>query len=158
MIPPLPFTEAESNDAHKQWGANCGPHALAAACGTSLIRAVETIPDFIKKRYTNPTMMQAGLRTLDRCYTLSKNLHVKGVPENGLARIQWEGRWTRSDAPPIAAYAYTHWVGARDNYIFCTASGHFAWIPFCVWQFELDALCDRQKYTGWHVTHQYLFI
>ena len=158
MIPPLAFTEADSAHANKLFGANCGPHALAAATGKSVLTAIQAIPDFIKKRYTNPTMMTAGLKALNAHYTLSKNLRVKGVPENGVARIQWEGRWLRSDAPPIAAYPYTHWVGCKDEHIFCTAISRFGWVPYSVWADELAQLCARNNYDGWHVTHQYLFI
>jgi hypothetical protein len=158
MIPPLAFTQDESLHANKHFGANCGPHALAAASGKSILIALQAIPDFIKKGYTNPTMMVAGIKALNLQTVLSKNLRVKGVPIRGVSRIQWEGRWTRSGAPPIAAYPYTHWIGSADDHVFCTACSTFGWVPYAEWAKDIDALCLRNNYDGWHVTHQYLFL
>lgn len=158
MTPDLKFTEAESHDANRHFRANCGPHALAAAAGIHILKAIEIIPDFIKKGYTNPTMMEKALKTLDRHVIRTKGLHIQTLPQRGIARIQWQGKWLNSDVPPIVAYAYTHWVASQDDYVFCTAMAAFGWVHFDAWKFEIAALCSRNKYTGWHATHHYLLL
>ena len=159
MIPPaLSYTAEESDNASRLYGANCGPHSLAAAAGVDLMTAMEAILDFKKKRYTNPTMMEFGLRHLKQRFVCTKYLHLKTLPLKGVARIQWEGTWLRSGVPSIVAYAYTHWVASNGDYVVCTACPWFGWIPYEQWVCGMDSICGAQRYDGWHVTHQYLFL
>ena len=51
------FTQADSQRAFDEWGANCGPNALAFALQTSLDAVKGQIPEFEKRRYTSPSMM-----------------------------------------------------------------------------------------------------
>jgi hypothetical protein len=119
MIKPMRFSLADAEKAFDDWGANCGPGALAAVLGLTLDEVKPHLTGFVAKRYTNPTMMWAALDSLKadwRSRTVPKPLRW---PTYGLARIQWEGPWTQPGVPPAAAYRYTHWVGAnarnRDN-------------------------------------------
>jgi len=55
------FTEADANRAWEEWGANCGPAALAVVAGLSLDEVRPYLVDFEQKGYTNPTLMFQSL-------------------------------------------------------------------------------------------------
>lgn len=106
---PTRFTAEDAARAYDEWGANCGPGALAAIMGMTLDEVRPHIPGFDEKHYTNPTMMNAALRSI------GKRWAKIGVawPRYGLVRVQWEGPWTGPDVPMRARYRYTHWIGAE---------------------------------------------
>lgn len=56
-----PFTQEEAIAAHREWGCNCGPSALAFALQIGLDQVRPLIPGFDEKRYTNGTMMRMAL-------------------------------------------------------------------------------------------------
>jgi hypothetical protein len=72
------------------------------------------IPGFDKKRYTNPSMMAAALKSLGVEF-LSRPTNGKDFCQYGICRIQWLGPWTEPGVPPAAAYHYTHWVGCLQT-------------------------------------------
>jgi hypothetical protein len=112
---PMRFTVEDAEAAFDAWGANCGPTAIAAIMGLTLDELRPHLGDFESKRYTNPTLIWAILDSLGVRWTLSRELNgalTRTWPKYGLARVQWEGRWTRPGVPPRAAYRHTHWVGA----------------------------------------------
>lgn len=110
----LRFTPEEFDRAHGEWGANCGPGAVAAVCGLTLTEIRSHMGDFESKRYTNPTLMWQVLRSVGRPFQYrGGHLGREAWPRYGLARIQWEGPWTRPGVPPRAAYRHTHWVGVN---------------------------------------------
>lgn len=159
-IPYLPFTQAQSDHANEFLGANCGPHSLSAASGFDLTKCTEAIPDFMTKRFTNPTMMHQAIGNVGLKCIVSKGLHVKTLPEWGVARVQWEGSFLDRGVHPAAAYRHTHWVASKGPYVFCTVMPRdlFGWQDEWMWKKELDAFCTKYRYRGWHVTHQYLFL
>lgn len=114
-LPAIQFSSDEANLAHREWGCNCGPGALAAVLEISLDQvrpAVEAI-GFAAKRYVSPTMMRqaiplAGGRIIRRNVVGVRS--QRSFPQNGLARIQWTGPWTAAGANPRWAYRQTHWV------------------------------------------------
>jgi hypothetical protein len=105
-----PFTEADSQRAYDEWGANCGPNALAFALQVPLDRIRGAIPGFEEKRYTSPTMMAAALGNLGVGYR--SVLRVAAVAELALVRVQFTGPWTAPGANPKWAYGHTHWIAA----------------------------------------------
>lgn len=114
MTMTYPFTEADSQRAYEEWGANCGPNALAFALQVPLDRVRFAIPEFEAKRYTSPTMMRAALGALGREIEEYKfprlfggSFH-KSLPS--LVRVQWSGPWTEPGANPKWAYRQTHWI------------------------------------------------
>jgi hypothetical protein len=157
IMPPLCFNEQQSQKANEAWGANCGPHALAAACEITLDAARKLLLEFDDKRYTNPTMMEMALKILHRPNCRTRGLKIKTLPDHGLARIQWEGSWLDSNVPVFVAYRYTHWVASWGGYVFCTAMPDFGWMPEEDWLRRVTRLAEAQ-YKGWHVTHHYLLI
>jgi hypothetical protein len=150
------FTEEDSQRANDEWGANCGPHSLAAAIGCTLDRAHELLPTFDYKRYVNPTMMACALVMADIDYVLSKGLRTPVLCE-GLNRIQWEGKWLRPGVPARVAYGYTHWVAHVKGWVFCTCMPIRLWITEQEWRESIAEVCQRNKSDGWHVTHHYAF-
>jgi hypothetical protein len=105
------FDQSDVERAFNEWGANCGPGAIAAICGLTLDELRPHMGDFEQKRYTNPTLMWAVLDRLGVKYRQGR-WHW---PSYGLVRIQWEGPWTKPGVPMRARYRYTHWVGAATT-------------------------------------------
>ncbi|GAB4368177.1 MAG: hypothetical protein Kow00114_27290 [Kiloniellaceae bacterium] len=161
---PLRFTAAEAATAYDQWGANCGPGAIAAICGLSLNDLRPHLGTFERKRYTNPTLMWQVLKALGVMWTLQTN-GTQAWPVYGLARVQWEGPWTRPGAPRRARYRHTHWVAAQrrpgrpdDVGIFdinCMNAG--GWVGLKDWAEVVVPWilkeCEPQADGRWHLTH-----
>jgi hypothetical protein len=177
-----PFTAEESNDAHDRWGCNCGPTALAGMLGLKPDDVLPHIPKFAERRYTNPSMMQAALRSLGVRYhdvddaedrAAAATDHGNGKPElrwpkYGLMRIQWEGPWLNPGVPVAASYWHTHWVGVicveRGNPLFVRVPGRWLFDCNCGWASPeqwLDAVVKpvtkeiKRATGGWHPTHRW---
>lgn len=97
--------------AHEEWGANCGPSALAAITCRTLAMVRPHMGDFEKKGYTNPTLMFAALRSMGVRFEHRRN-EPQLWPVYGLARIQWHGPWMDPGVPIRARYRQSHWVAA----------------------------------------------
>lgn len=115
-----PFTQQEMEAANAEWGCNCGPSALAFALQKPIAAVRHAIPKFDERRYTSPTMMQAGLAFFRQAYRVIRPpTFVAGRPNDvetlcdepcSLVRIQWCGPWTAPGANPKWAYRQTHWI------------------------------------------------
>ena len=80
-----PFTLADARRANNEWGANCGPGALAAIMGMTLDEVRSHMADFESKHYTNPTLMFDALKSIGRPWR--KHPQQCAVwPEYGLCR------------------------------------------------------------------------
>lgn len=125
------FTADDQERAYDEWGANCGPGAIAAITGHTLDEVRPYMGDFEQKRYTNPTLMWG---TLERLSVRWRKLPAPLTwPEWGLARVQWHGPWTAPGVPARVAYRHTHWVGA------CSRPGNIG-------IFDINAIGNG---TGW---------
>lgn len=165
----LPFTDDESEAANDAWGANCGPHALAAALMLPLDQVRPLFAQFEEKfrergyGFTNPTMMGNALALARVPVKLTKGLRTQDILEDGIYRIQWEGKWLKPGVPPIVAYGHTHWIAATPTHVFCTAiplfefGCDFVWVDHEVWKNLIRVLCVRENFDGWHITHHYGF-
>jgi hypothetical protein len=167
---PLPrYTFAQAESAADEWGANCGPNALAVMTGRSLDEVHPHLPKFDERRYTNPSMMFAALKSLGIRYSCgasaqsSENQGMLAWPSFGLARIQWEGPWTKPGVPIAARYRHTHWVGAMlyngDQGVFdvnCLNNGS-GWVLVDEWASVVVPWLlshTEPKASGkWHITH-----
>jgi hypothetical protein len=162
------FTLADADRAHDEWGANCGPGALAAIMGMTLDEVRPHLIGFDYKRYTNPTMMFDALKSIGAKYrsaalgyALTPDDFI-GWPRYGLVRIQWEGPWTRPEVPMRARYRYTHWVGGqggRSSYgvfdINCMNNGT-GWCSLQDWTRVIapHLISQYPRASGkWHITH-----
>jgi len=152
------FTIEDAERAHDEWGANCGPGALAAIAGMTLEEVRPHIPGFDEKRYTNPTMMFSALRSIGKTWR-----KIGAVwPAYGLVRVQWEGPWTNPGVPMAARYRYTHWIGAQVGGtsigvfdINCMNNGT-GWCSRDDWENSIVPYLTKQypRATGkWHITH-----
>jgi uncharacterized protein (DUF433 family) len=115
------FTAQDVEAANDAWGCNCGPAAFAAILDLTLDETRKHFgAEFEAKRYTNPTLMFAALRSAlgaaGRAWHVLPGSRPAGAtvgwPGYGLCRVQWEGRWTEPAVPIAARYRKTHWVGA----------------------------------------------
>ena len=168
IIPPR-FNAEDANRAYDEWGANCGPGAIAAICGLTLDELRPHMDDFEAKRYTNPTLMWAVMRSLGVRFSFrGGDLGRANWPRYGLARVQWEGPWTRPGVPMRARYRHTHWVGAAtlpacggnlqvgifDINAIGNGSG---WCSLRDWEQTLVPWilenCVPRADGGWHLTH-----
>jgi hypothetical protein len=162
------FTADDLQRAQQEWGANCGPGALAAICGLSLDEVRAHMGDFERKRYTNPTLMISALHRIGADFYVRRFTDGRYCtldwPLYGLARVQWEGPWTKPGVPITARYRHTHWVGARrrsstDIGIFdinAMANGT-GWGALADWERVIVPWilkeCVPRADGRWHITH-----
>jgi len=170
---PTRFTVDDAQRAYDVWGCNCGPGALAAILGLTLDQVRPHLGDFEAKRYTNPTLMKSALVSLGAKWSLTSlgqrrcgwQVNYLGWPRYGLARIQWEGPWTKPGVPIAARYRHTHWVGSMqgaisDRYgifdINCLNNGS-GWVSADDWRDVLVpwllSECEPKADGRWHITH-----
>lgn len=161
----LRFTEADAVRAHEEWGANCGPGAIAAIMRLTLDELRPQMGGFEAKRYTNPTLMFAVLDRLGARWRQRRDRDDNGTlgwPRHGLARIQWEGPWTRPGVPIRARYRHSHWVAAelcRGQFgIFdINAMNSGGWVAERDWVETIVPWILREcvpRASGrWHITH-----
>lgn len=160
------FSKEDADRAHDEWGANCGPGALAAILNMTLDEIRPHMGDFERKRYTNPTLMFDALKSVGAKWsslTPGRTVAKPGWPIYGLARIQWEGPWTEPGVPMRARYRYTHWVGVvtktPDNIgiydINCMNNGS-GWCALEDWVSIMapHLIAQYPRANGkWHITH-----
>ena len=158
ILPPR-FTFADAERAYEEWGANCGPGAIAAIAHMTLDELRPHLGDFERKGYTNPSLMFEILRSLGLRVSMVK---PPGWPTYGLVRVQWHGPWMDAGVPIAARYRHTHWVGAaRRNGeigvfdINCMPSG--GWVSLEDWSSVIAPHLIKhyaQKASGeWSLTH-----
>jgi hypothetical protein len=165
------FTLDDLERANAAWKCNCGPGALAAILGMTLDEVRPHMVGFEEKGYMNPTMMFAALRSAigdvgERWRVLPGSRSLDGVsswPGYGLARVQWEGDWTRPGVPMRARYRYTHWIGAatggdgaRGVFDINALANGSGWCAIKDWtEHVVPVLVELYKGAtgGWHITH-----
>lgn len=154
------FTEAEFKLATDEWGANCGPGALAFATKVTLEECRKALAreGFDKKRYTNPTMMRNALFNLRVSFDAMQA--SKGVMFArfgiSLVRVQWGGPWMAPGAHHLARYGHTHWIATAVDpdspcMVFDVNGGlrHFK-----SWQDDIVPLLIPKRGDGtWEPTH-----
>ena len=154
------FTLEDADRAYDEWGANCGPGALAAIMDMTLdeVKPIMQAVGFEECHYTNPSMMNAALRLIGRPWRkIGANW-----PDYGLVRVQWEGPWTQPGVPMAARYRYTHWVGSFQGKnsrgvfdINCMNNGT-GWCSLDDWARVMAPFLSANHLRatgGWHVTH-----
>lgn len=162
----MPKITAElAESAYAEWGCNCGPAAIAAVCGLSLSEVRPHMGDFEAKRYTNPTLMWSILQNLGVKFSYrGGHLGHSNWPVYGLARIQWEGPWTRPRVPARSAYRHTHWVGVnarnRSNigiFDVNALENGSGWCALGDWVNDIVPWILKEAVPkadgGWHITH-----
>src|ERR1035437_1214779 len=157
---PLKFTAEDYYQAFDEWGANCGPGAIAGVLGLSLNELRPSMGNFEKKHYTNPKLMIEVLKRLNVSYVETKK--DQSWPKYGLCRIQWEGPWSSQE--PHKSYRHTHWIGVdsinpNNIGIFdinCMMANN-GWVPLEEWKTILipwlRSEIESDTNGKWHLTH-----
>jgi hypothetical protein len=165
------FTLEDAIAAGDEWGANCGPAALAVVAGKPLTEIRPYMGDFESKGYTNPTLMFACLNALGIHWNPRKP--GRGIlafpdkldswPDFGLVRVQWEGPWTAPGVPIRVRYRHTHWIACmriedeEPNIFDVNAMCVGGWIPLSEWRGSLVPWllkqCEPKASGSWHLTH-----
>lgn len=144
----LRWSFEESLDANEEWGANCGPHSLAAISGKTLTEIRAFVPGF--RGWMNPTMIGESLKALGVRYRIERPRHGTMKLENGINRVQWEGPWLNPGVPARVAYFHTHWVAYVDGWALCTVIDPSLWTEYEYWR-----ACLVGKNRPYHITHHY---
>jgi hypothetical protein len=105
----MPWSPPDTHEAYAEWGANCGPAALAALSGLLVNATRRWFPSYPGRAWTNPSQMRAAIDAAGLRYEVPK-LGPKEFPAYGFCFIQWEGPWLSPGVPIGAAYRNTHWV------------------------------------------------
>ncbi|MEN6533791.1 MAG: hypothetical protein ABFD89_09030 [Bryobacteraceae bacterium] len=157
------FSAEDAGKAAQEWGANCGPMALAMSLGRHIREIRGAIPGFDQKGYTSPTMMAGALSNLG----VPVKREVKGTqarsakwsdwPDRGLVRIQWSGPWTAPGTNGRWAYCFTHWVASlRTEKGFWIFDCNTGWSDPGYWILHaVPAITQTIKRAdgGWFATH-----
>jgi hypothetical protein len=151
--PKLAFTLTDSEGAFDSWGANCGPHALAAALNLSLGEVKRAVIESFKG-WMNPTQMANALRHFGIEFAAEKNLRTQKL-RNGIGYIQWDGKWVKSSFRQDR-YKHTHWIVSRNGWVFDPDSVKFGWYTEEAWRKEIDDFATRE-YDGWFFWQWYEF-
>jgi hypothetical protein len=127
------FSPPDVEQASDEWGANCGPAALAAITGRTLaqVRPVVEASDFEQRGYMNPTHVKTALSALGLRFTV----HGSWV-RRGLLFVQWGGPWLKPGVPIGAAYRNTHWIAVDGAWVYDVNASHTAhggWIMRSAW-------------------------
>jgi len=145
--PPLLYTLDDSVKANREWGASCGPHSIAAACGLTLDQVRPALVNY--KGWMSPTNITQSLLRLGKVHNLRHHLKTQELC-NGINRIQWEGKWLNPGIPARVAYFHTHWVAHFNGWVLCTACLPDEWLPVETWR-AFAAQANRP----FHITHHY---
>jgi hypothetical protein len=144
--PPL-YVPPDIFEAQEEWGANCGPCALAAISGKTLAEVRPAIVNF--RGCMNPTELQAAL------YRLGLDALKKAMPvRSGVAHVLFDGPW--SAAGPRVAYRYSHCIAYRrvsgSLMVYdCNAGEAGGWLSLPEWEQEVLPLLLPKRGTGYHV-------
>lgn len=112
------LTAEESEVAYREWGANCGPNALAFILGIPVDETRQLFPDPFPG-FVNPTQMGEAIKkyaVAGKCDLAVQTERIDSVDKMfglvpAVVRIQWGGPWCGHTVPKKAAYRYTHYVG-----------------------------------------------
>ena len=121
------YNPPDVDEAHKQFGANCGPASFAALARKPVIDVMPFFPHFPERRWTTLGDMRCALRTAG----ISFQGTGKTAPRHGFALIQLERSEGTRPVHPMAALSLTHWVAVSDDCFFDI--NWDGWLPKPVW-------------------------
>lgn len=180
--PPLPFhppvpaclyVPPDAEEAHKAFGANCGPTALAALLGRPVMAVRPAFPWFPQTPWCSPNQLVEAVhaampgalvhRVYPRVHAPEDSFAAclpSAFQSHGLATIQIDGPWCQLSDVRVA-YRYTHTVASRmlggELWIYDINAGPSerpgAWAPFVWWAEHVMAALvrDEKRATGWLV-------
>jgi hypothetical protein len=151
------YEPADVEAAYAEWGALCGPAALAALLGRELAGVRGYFADY--RGYVNPRTMEAAL--VAGGWAARKAVPGPAVravdlwPCRGLVFLQIVGPWDAPGVPVRAAYRHTHWVACRNGpaglWIYDVNGG--AWSAQEDWAVQVmpAIVAGKPRATGWRV-------
>lgn len=107
------YRPTDAEQAFEEWGANCGPAAMAAICGMQLSEIRKHMPNF--PGYTTPSIVLQTLRSAGlKCdYGVERQW-----PLRGLVCIQFGGPWMEKGAHWAEPYKRTHYIGVMYDAVY----------------------------------------
>lgn len=126
------FAPPDADAAHEEWGANCGPAALAAVLGLTLAQIRPHLGDFEQRRYMNPTHLRAALDSVGVRYVVDSGASPRR-PKKGLLFIQWGGPWLKPGVPVGVAYRHTHSIAVNGDLVY-DVNAEEGWISRREWE------------------------
>lgn len=139
-------TPLDMDIAAETFGAACGHGALAAATDKRVVDVLRYFPGIEKgKRWVNIPDMHEALTALGRRWWSV----AEKWPANGVVIVQFTGPWTKPGVPPTAACKHTHWIAAREGYVWDANSPD--WMPLAVWEALLVPELMPKRGDGWRI-------
>ena len=118
-------------EAHANWGANCGPAALAAALGRDIADVVASFPNFPDRPYTNLPMMVGALNSLGLSWSKVDDPGSRdGFPTNGVVLIRWISH-THSPSQ-FNGIQRRHWIAVASDFVY--EINLDSWVPRQLWE------------------------
>ena len=122
------YEPSDVDEQHDEWGANCGPTAIAALTNREVkdVRAlIERVANGEKSKRCGCSGFWLGHMHAGHITDVLTELHRNPKrqdfkpdewrwPKKGLAMVQIEGPWCRPPAKPTARFRYTHTVAVID--------------------------------------------
>jgi hypothetical protein len=139
------YSPPDLYDAHKQFGANCGPASFAAVARKPIRNVIHHFAHFPERDWTTIGDMKRALERAQFSFT-----ETSERPGVGLALIQLKTAkvWVH----PMAALSMTHWVAVYgDCFYDINWNG---WLPIDYWEeIVFRTICRRRpKVNGWVIT------
>jgi len=147
------YEPTDVHEAYREWGAACGPSALAAALGCEVNDVRRLFPGY--RGWVNPTHMLAALRQAGVEHRTPRP--GESHPCRGLMFVQFLGPWMAEGVPIAARYKRTHWVAvvrttAAERLIW-DVNSETGWMLFEQWcEVLVPQLLDHNRGSdGWRV-------
>ena len=136
--------------AHRLFGANCGPNALAALLSLDVIDVMCHFTHFQDGPHTNIPRMKEVLNRAGIGYEPGSD-----IPAAGLVLIEILGPWNAHPASRRWTSQMTHWIASRDGYVFDVNAGE--WTFWDDWKDQQAPVLIQRKRgaTGWCIRRSF---
>lgn len=126
-------------EAFETWEATCGPAALAAILGRSVMSLREKVKPY--RGFMSIADMLRSLRSLKVEHTLMRKDFNQLIPQvqrgdyiGRLSIIQWGGSWLTPGVHPGASLCRTHWIAYRHSPPVIYDVNADGWISTTAWE------------------------
>lgn len=144
-----PYSPPDMILASDIFGAKCGHGALAAAIG---VPVMDVMQHFERGGWVNVPMMKTAILSAGR-----KFVKYHGIPfgGEGVALIQFLGKWMEPQVPKTARCAHRHWIGLKGGMVWDANIMH--WTTPVLWEAWVPALYS-DKTTGHQIESEWLIL
>jgi hypothetical protein len=147
------YEPTDVHEAFREWGAACGPSALAAAFGCNVADVRHLFP--FHRGWVNPSHMIAALDLAGVHHREPRPGETH--PCRGLLFIQFLGPWMKPGVPIAARYKHTHWIAVVRNHeaerLVWDCNSETGWMLFEQWRAVLapELIAHNRGSDGWRV-------